>query len=269
VTLLVHLSDLHFGREEPQLAEALLGDVAEPAPTLVVVSGDVTQRARRAEFQAARDWLRRLPAPALVVPGNHDVPLYDVVRRFFRPLHRFRRYISPELDPFFHREDLAVAGLNTARSLTFKNGRISAAQMEALRARLAPVPERVFKVLVTHHPFVPGPGGDRHAATVGRGLRALRVAESVGVDLLLAGHLHVGHHGDVRAHHVTLGRSMLAVQAGTALSTRVRGEPNAYNRITIEPPHLAVEVRGWLGGRFETRSLARYVRRHGEWTQEV
>lgn len=268
MTTLVHLSDLHFGKEEPRLAEALLDDLAAPPPTVVVVSGDITQRARTKEFQAARDWLRRMPAPVLVVPGNHDVPLYDVLRRFFRPLHRFRRYISPDVDPFFHQEGLAVAGLNTARSLTFKNGRISEDQMEALRARLAPIPERVFKVLVTHHPFVPGPD-DPDPVTVGRGRRALEVAESVGVDLLLAGHLHVGYHGDVRAHHLTLRRSMLVAQAGTAISTHIRGEPNAYNRITIELPHVSIEVRGWNGEAFATRSVARYLKRDGEWTRKT
>ena len=264
---LVHLSDLHFGREERRLAEALLEDVASPPPTLVVVSGDLTQRARRAEFRAARDWLSRLPAPVLAVPGNHDVPLYDVLRRFLRPLSRYRRYIAPEVDPFFHKEDLAVAGLNTARSLTFKNGRISEEQMEALRARLGPLPERVFKVLVTHHPFVAFPD-DPDPVTVGRGLRALEVAESVGVDLLLAGHLHVGYHGDVRAHHLTLRRSMLVVQAGTAISRRIRGEPNAYNRLTVEPPHLVLEVRSWGGSGFETRSVSRYSKQDGEWVKE-
>jgi 3',5'-cyclic AMP phosphodiesterase CpdA len=267
VTCLVHLSDLHFGREEPRLAAALLDDLAAPPPTLVVVSGDLTQRARRAEFASARDWLGKVPAPVLAVPGNHDVPLFDVVRRFLRPLHRFRRYISPEVDPFFHREDLAVAGLNTARSFTFKDGRISEEQMAALRDRLAPLPERVFKVLVTHHPFVPAPG-DPAPAIVGRGFRALEVAESVGVDLLLAGHLHVGYHGDVRAHHVTLRRSMLVAQAGTAISTRVRGEPNAYNRITIADGEVSIEVRGWDGSAFAPRSMARYRKRDGEWTKQ-
>ena len=267
MTSLVHLSDRHFGREEPRLAAALLEDLAAPPPTLIVVSGDLTQRARRAEFESAREWLRKMPSPVLAVPGNHDVPLYDVVRRFLRPLHRYRRYISPDVDPFFHREDLAVAGLNTARSLTFKGGRISEGQMAALRERLGPLPERVFKVLVTHHPFVPGPD-DPAPEIVGRGRLALDVAESVGVDLILAGHLHVGYHGDVRAHHVTLRRSMLVAQAGTAISTRIRGEPNAYNRITIEDGQVSIEVRGWDGAAFAPRSLARYRKRDGEWTKQ-
>ncbi len=265
MTTIVHVSDLHFGREDPPLVEALREDIRAIAPTLVAVSGDLTQRARRVQFRAARAWLSALRAPVLVVPGNHDVPLFDVFRRFARPLRRYCEEIAEDLTPFFHSEDLAVLGLNTARSTTWKNGRISVDQMEAMRERLGPLPPRVFKVLVTHHPFMPPPGA-RSPATVGRGLRALVAAEAAGVDLLLSGHLHLGYMGDVRAHHVTLNRSMLVAQAGTAISTRVRGEPNTYNRIDIDPPHVTIEVRGWTGRGFGTRASARWVKRDGEWT---
>jgi 3',5'-cyclic AMP phosphodiesterase CpdA len=264
---IAHISDLHFGREDPPVAEALLADLDQRAPMLVAVSGDLTQRARAREFRAARVFLDEVPGAVLVVPGNHDVPLWDVLSRFTRPLRNYRRHLTPELAPFFHQEDLAVMGVNTARSWTFKNGRVSWDEIQRIRDRFAPLPERVFKVLVTHHPFVPSPG-DPDPTVVGRGFQALQAAEASGVDLLLAGHLHRNFSGDVRAHHLTIRRSMLVAQAGTAISLRTRGEPNTYNWITVEPPHLTIEVRGWSGRAFDTLSIARWQKRQDEWERE-
>jgi 3',5'-cyclic AMP phosphodiesterase CpdA len=268
VRTIAHISDLHFGREDPPVAEALLAELEARAPMLVAVSGDLTQRARVREFRAVRAFLDRLHGAVLVVPGNHDVPLWDVLSRFARPLRNYRRHVTPDLAPFFHQEDLAAMGVNTARSWTFKNGRISREQIEQIRRRFAPLPERVFKVLVTHHPFMPSPG-DPEPTVVGRGVQALQAAEAAGVDLLLAGHLHLGFSGDVRAHHLSIRRSMLVAQAGTAISLRTRGEPNTYNWITVEPPHLTIEVRGWDGQAFATRSLTRWVKRGAEWEREA
>jgi 3',5'-cyclic AMP phosphodiesterase CpdA len=264
---IAHISDLHFGREDPPVAAALMEELHVRKPLMVAVSGDLTQRALAGQFRAARAYLDRLPGAVLVVPGNHDVPLWDVLSRFARPLSNYRRHLTAELMPFFHREDLAVMGLNTARSWTFKNGRVSWEQIHEIRERFAPLPERVFKVLVTHHPFVPAPG-DPEPSVVGRGFHALQAAEAAGVDLLLAGHLHLGFSGDVRAHHLSIRRSMLVAQAGTAISVRTRKEPNTYNWITIEPPHLNIEVRGWSGAGFSTLSLTRWVKRDTEWERE-
>src|SRR5690242_8777714 len=98
---ILHLSDLHFGRTDPALIDPLLAAAREIAPDVVVVSGDLTQRARRAEFAAARAFLDALPSPQIVIPGNHDVPLYDVFSRFFRRLDRYQRTITEDLEPFF------------------------------------------------------------------------------------------------------------------------------------------------------------------------
>ncbi|HUG51954.1 MAG TPA: metallophosphoesterase [Vicinamibacteria bacterium] len=264
---IAHISDLHFGREDAAVAEALRDEIAARSPLLVAVSGDLTQRARTREFRAARAFLDALPGVVLVVPGNHDVPLWDVFARFASPLRNYRRHLTAELAPFFHQEDLAVMGLNTARSWTFKNGRVSWAQIEQIRDRFAPLPERVFKVLVTHHPFIPAPG-DPDPRVVGRGLQALQAAEAAGVDLLLAGHLHLGFCGDVRAHHLSLRRSMLVAQAGTAISLRTRKEPNTYNWITVDGPRLVIEVRGWAAGGFTTLSATRWLKRDAEWERE-
>jgi 3',5'-cyclic AMP phosphodiesterase CpdA len=267
VRVIAHISDLHFGREDPRLAAALLADLATVRPSVVAVSGDLTQRARRREFASARAFLERLPAPRVVVPGNHDIPLFDVARRFLAPLARFHLYVGPEANPFFEDDEIALQGLNTARSNTWKDGRISEAQIADLRARLCALPATLFKVIVTHHPFVPPPR-EPAPALVGRGLRALEAAAECGVELLLAGHLHEGYTADVRATHLSLGRSMIVAQAGTALSHRRRHEPNAYNLITVDPPRLSLQVRAWSGQRFEPAAGAEYRKEGQEWVRQ-
>lgn len=262
---IAHVSDLHFGREDPALVAALREDLLEARPSLLAVSGDLTQRARRREFSAARAFLDSVPVPRVVVPGNHDIPLFDVLRRLLSPLGRYERQVSPEKDPFVELDGVAVLGVNTARPSTWKDGRLSLAQIELIRERFCAVSADAFKVLVTHHPFLPPPS-DPSPALVGRGLSALVAAEACGVDLLLAGHLHRGYTGDARSHHVTLRRSLLVAQAGTAVSRRTRaGEANSYNLIRLEPPRLEIEVRAYDGRRFSAERAASFEKKQGEW----
>src|SRR5215217_6665797 len=136
---LVHLSDLHFGRIDEATLEPLAALIERIAPDVLVVSGDLTQRARKTQFEEARAYLERLPKPQIVVPGNHDVPLYRVWERFFNPLGKYRRHFSADLEPSFIDDEIAVIGINTARSLAFKNGRINEQQVESIRRRLAPL----------------------------------------------------------------------------------------------------------------------------------
>lgn len=242
-----HVSDLHFGRELPAVAAGLVADLRAAQPSLVVVSGDFTQRARQVEFVAARDYLASLPQPQLLVPGNHDVPLFDVARRFLAPLARYHTFIHADVDPTYCDDELLVIGLNTARSFTWKNGRLSLDQIRALAGRLRAGGDRI-KIVVTHHPFLPPPGENTGIALVGRAAHAVEVLGAGEVDLLLAGHLHHGYAGDIRTHYPTTSRAMIAVQAGTAISCRLRqGELNAYNLIRIDGAELTIEVREWNG----------------------
>ncbi|HEX8096646.1 MAG TPA: metallophosphoesterase, partial [Pyrinomonadaceae bacterium] len=190
----VHLSDLHFGRVDYALVEPLAAAVNETAPHLVAVSGDLTQRARSGQFKEARQFLDSLPRPQIVVPGNHDVPLYNFVRRFASPLDKYRRHITDDLEPFYKDDEMAVIGINTARSLTTKYGRINERQIGAIRERLCGLGDRVTKIVVTHHPF-DLPEGHDEAELVGRSRLAMETLAGCGADVLLAGHLHVGHTG--------------------------------------------------------------------------
>lgn len=238
------MSDLHFGRVDWGLIQPLIDQVKRIGPDLVVVSGDLTQRARTDQFRQARAFLDALSAPQIVVPGNHDVPLYNVLGRLFRPLQKYRRYITDELEPFFVDDQIAVLGINSARSLTIKNGRINAPQLARVRARLSQLPVGLTKIVVTHHPL-DLPQGHSEKALVGRARMAMATFAQCGVDLLLAGHLHVGHTGNTAARYEILGHAALVVQAGTATSTRGRGQANSFNVIRIDRPNIVVERWIW------------------------
>lgn len=264
MTTLAHVSDLHFGAETPEVVDALLADLARAKPTLVIVSGDLTQRGRTRQFQAARRFLDRISCAKLVVPGNHDIPLFDVFRRFLAPLTRYRRHIADDVNPFVSLGEVAVLGLNTARSNTWKNGRLSERQIETIRGTLSPVSKETVKVLVTHHPFLPPPG-ERSPPLVGRAAEALQAAEQSGVDLILAGHLHHGYTGDIRTHHRDIQRSILVAQAGTATSHRTRDEPNSYNVIHIARHRIGFGVRVWDGRAFDEARFAEYLKLGIDW----
>lgn len=265
---IAHISDLHFGTEQSVIAAALREELLASPPSLVVISGDFTQRARRAQFAAAQAYLQTLPGPQLCVAGNHDVPLYDVARRFLAPLQRYRRFISEEFDPVFDDGELFVAGLNTARSLTWKSGRISLAQIATLQARLSATRAR-FKLVVTHHPFIPPPGKgsqDARIDLVGRAAHALTVLDAGEVDLLLSGHLHHSYAGDTRTHYPKARRAIIAVQAGTAISRRVRhDDANGYNRIILDGDTITIEMRRWQGKAFAAFHTATYQRHTEGW----
>src|SRR5688572_15944519 len=265
---IAHISDLHFGRDQPDVTKGLLEDLHALQPNLVVASGDFTQRARRAQFAAARDFMAKLPFPQLSVPGNHDIPLYDVIRRIFWPLHRYKKYICKDLAPVYQDESFVVMGVNTTRPSKWKDGRISLEEMNRIKSLFCGLPHALFKVLVTHHPFVPPPD-DPMADLVDRGPEAMDVLDTCGADLLLAGHLHRHYHADARTHHVRIRRTILVAQAGTAISTRRRaGEPNAYHLITLIPPQVEIQIRTWSGHRFEPFTTARYVKVENHWVKK-
>ncbi|NUS38390.1 MAG: metallophosphoesterase [Lysobacter sp.] len=257
---LVHLSDLHFGRVDPAVLAPLAQAVADARPDVVVVSGDLTQRARRAQFREAAGFLARLPQPQVVVPGNHDVPLYDVGRRLLAPLARFRRYVHAEPFPEYADDTLTVIGVNTARALVFKGGRINRGQVGALMRRFRALPAAHVRVVVSHHPFEQGP----HATVrdrVGRADMARRALAGCRIDLFLSGHLHRSH--QALAEPVDEGGyAGLVVHAGTATSTRGRGEANAFNVLRVTSNSLVLDTLAFdpRHARFASVAQARYRR---------
>ena len=237
---LAHVSDVHVGSiPDGRIVDALIAAVNAASVDLVCVSGDLTVRALRHEFQGARAILGRLAAPLLVVPGNHDVfPLWRPVRRLRTPLARFAEYVPGGLAPVFERPGLAVLGLASAHGKTRKGGRIAPSALAAMEAAFGRQPAGTFKAVVVHHPLARFDGLGRH--DVARGAdAALALARRLGVDVVLSGHLHVSHvvpeAGD--------GRPVL-VTAGTATSDRGKRHhrgANFFNVIHAGPGAFAVE----------------------------
>jgi 3',5'-cyclic AMP phosphodiesterase CpdA len=265
--ILAHISDLHFGMEDTEVADALTADLLDIRPDLLIVTGDLTQRARRSQFVAAKEYLDRFPIPRVVVPGNHDVPLFNLFGRFACPLARYCENVARDLSPFYADGEIAVFGITTVRSLLWKEGRISVEQMEEIRRRLCSVSPGIFKILATHHPFIPPPD-DPGIRRVGRSARALKIIDECGVELLLSGHLHHGYSGDVRPYYPGTRRSIVVVQAGTSISRRTRAGPNAYNVIRISPDMMDLQVRQWSGSHFGRAGGTTYLKHDQEWVPE-
>jgi 3',5'-cyclic AMP phosphodiesterase CpdA len=243
---IVQISDMHFGRINYDVIDTLRETVNAIKPDLVVVSGDLTQRARRGQFREARKFLDSLPQPQIVVPGNHDIPMYSVWARFLSPLAKYKKFITDDLRPFYIDDEIAVMGINTARSLTVKGGRINEGQIAAIRERFCGLEEKKLKAIVTHHPF-DVPEGHDDGDIVGRAKKTMRMIGDCGVDLFLAGHVHIGHMSDTaKRYDVGAGRPALLVQAGTATSTRARGQTNSFNLIEFEHPNLTIKRLDWL-----------------------
>lgn len=267
---LIHLSDLHFGAHDDKLVAAVEARVDDERPDLVVISGDFTQRARVAQYRLARDFLSRLKAKGhkvLGIPGNHDIPLYDVTRRFLAPLKRYRRYIDETLCPVHELPSAIVLGLNTARSLTIKDGKINDEQIGFLRETFGRVDPAVPRILVTHHPIFSLPtGGGGVSEPIKNQERVLKAIADLGVDILLAGHNHRASHQD-SADFVTKSTGALVIQAGTATSTRVRGEHQSFNRIIVNGENVEVTLVGWHHTEFRDGDPARFTRLDGRWVK--
>lgn len=266
---LAHLSDLHFGAHDDNIVAAVEQELAASPPDLVIISGDFTQRAKTEQYQQACQFLGRLRDgghEVLAVPGNHDVPLYDVFRRFLSPLARYKKYIDETLCPWHRLEGVSVLGLNTARSLTIKDGRINSEQRDFVCKHFEEAPEGDLKVLVTHHPLFALPVSDEGilGRPIGRQEKALDVVNELGIDLLLAGHNH-----RASTHHardlVTRAGGALVVQAGTATSVRLREEEQSFNILEVEAGSVTLGLKRWTGDRFESAEPTRFTKDGGVW----
>src|SRR5690606_7982178 len=233
---IAHLSDLHFGRHDQAVADSLAADIDSQAPDLVVASGDFTQMGTREEFAQARAFLDTLKAPVFAVPGNHDVPQINMVRRIFDPYGLFRDFIDPELEPFLVQGKLAIAGLNTSRQfrwgLNWAHGSIDRRQLETLEHRFSTVPEDAVRVVVAHHPLLfPEEAMQKKMRLVKRADLALQTFARLGVRMVMSGHFHMTyvrrheHPGEIREDTFEGPRQaatapVLVLQTSSTLSTR-------------------------------------------------
>ncbi len=251
MVLIAHLSDLHFGAASVRAVEALLDSLTVKAPDLIVITGDLTQEGRKKEFEEAGAFLEKLPTKAFVIPGNHDLPVRNLIARFMSPYARFEHYINHDISPVYSDSHIKLIGLNSARraavDINWSYGRLSKPQIESVAEQLKVAPAQTIKAVALHHPFIRGPG-KAGARTVGRASEALDAFARNGLDMALSGHVHHS-----KADILTVGdRNIVLVQAGTATSVRTRHEAPAYNLIRADRHNIEVTVLSLAAQGFET-----------------
>ncbi len=263
MTTFVHISDLHFGRIDSPLIAGLHHSLQNIQPNLVVISGDLTQRARTNEFLAARAFLDQLQYPFLVIPGNHDIPAYNLVGRFFKPWRKWHRYLGCPLEPIVDNGDFIALGINTVRrssSFTdWSRGRINEAQSNIAAAVLEKQPVDKLRVLVIHHPFwLPDKYRRRHV--IGNRDQALEVLRKAGVDLILSGHVHLAY--------TQVLEGLIVSHSGTTLSDRLMTDSqNSFKIVYGNRRGLTIETRQWNTMAFEPAGSRSFIRRQDNWSE--
>jgi 3',5'-cyclic AMP phosphodiesterase CpdA len=242
--VLMHVSDLHAGPPfNPALARQLAQEAHDLKPDLLVVSGDLVQRADFPhQWAVIKEYLATLPQPMLVVPGNHDVPLLNGFRRLLRPMSAFKKHISSNLNPVFERPGLVVVGGNSAHGLTVDGGYVSRAQLEAMERIFMSHPDSACKVAVLHH-HVANPPGAAGRRMISNADEVVRMLDRCGVELLLCGHIHVSYVGTTLDVRPDLRQGTVICQSGTSTSRRGKGRErgkNSYNVIEVRDTTIRV-----------------------------
>lgn len=264
-----HLSDLHFGKHDHSVVEALVPELRAQAPDLVVISGDFVQTGSEEEFRIARSFIDSIDQPVFAVPGNHDMPQFNLLTRLFNPYDRYRRYINADMEPFLELDGVAFLGLKTPRRFTpdfnWANGYLGRRQIERLEARFAVAAPTSMRVVVAHHPLLyPEATGAIVQHRVRHADRALRAFASLGVRLVLSGHFHLSYvriheqpgsekRGTPQGLREAAAAPILVAQTSSTTSTRLRGDPNAYNLIRLDDDTVEIDVRQWRDGGWMTR----------------
>jgi len=232
MTTLLQVSDAHFGTEQEPVVQALIQLAHAQEPDVVVLSGDITQRARRHQFSAAKRFIDQVNPPAfMAIPGNHDIPLFNVFARILSPYGNYSRVFGTNLEPEFSADHLLLIGVNTTRPRRHKDGEISAAQIDRVAQRLRDAPARQVRIVVVHQPVLAIRPGDK--ANLLHGHReAVPAWSAAGADIIMGGHIHLPYMRSLRTTFESLPRDTWTVQAGTAVSSRIRQRvPNSVNLI--------------------------------------
>jgi 3',5'-cyclic AMP phosphodiesterase CpdA len=259
MTVIAHISDLHFGAHDPAIVAGLVAELNADRPDLVAISGDLTQYATRREYAQAERFIESLQSPVLAVPGNHDLPQFNLPERFADPYARWSATIAPETEPTWSDGTVAVLGVNTAHRAAWhwdwSRGRIGRKHLRRVLDRLAALPAGVARIVVAHHPLLAAEDRPR-MVLAGRARETLAALAQADVRLVLSGHAHAIY----ARFDAARGVGPLVVQCGTTTSVRLRGDPNGYNRVTVlagEQP--VVEARIWTGSRFSPRTPAAII----------
>ena len=243
---IIQISDTHFGTEQPPVVDALVNMVRAQNPDLVVLSGDITQRARSRQFQAACQFTDRLQARNLLtIPGNHDIPLFDVFSRILRPYAKYQRLFGENLEPMFDNESLRVITVKTTRRYRHVDGEVSTEQIECVAQLLKAAKPGQLRVVVTHQPVCVIRPQDEENLLHGHEA-ATRAWAAAGADIIMGGHIHLPYVCALHESMAGLPRKTWAVQAGTAVSSRIRHEAgNSVNLIRYDDTSNMLKVEQW------------------------
>lgn len=261
MTRILHISDLHFGAVNDRLLDPLLALSAQLQPDAVIVSGDLTQRARPGQFRAAAAYLARFGLPVLTVPGNHDAPLYNLPVRILSPFGRYRAVINNDMESVLTLSGAILAGVNTANPRAWKTGRLRPASARHLAQSFAAAPPHMMRIAVMHH--APVPAADNAPADIDDPDRVLADLVAAGTDIVLSGHTHMPHFGAAET-----AAGILFVQVGTATSTRLKTKWNDVS--VVETADHRVTVRPYLADSrhvFEPGPVQHFQRQDGRWRQ--
>lgn len=245
MSIILHASDLHFGKAYSATIESFLHEIERQRPDLVVLSGDFTQIGSIAEYRAAKDFIARITAPVFTVPGNHDIPRFGAWERFTDPFGRYRKFISPLVDSVYEDDSSVIVGINTARPIlphwNWANGMISAEQVEFVHRQFRHAPNEKARIFVCHHPLV----NIRNApidTVVWGSTDMMKILEEQQVDIVLTGHIH---HASILTYETRRGPVM--VGSASATSTRLRKQSNGYNILRIGADSIDIELIHWDG----------------------
>ena len=252
---IIHISDPHYGTEEKAIADQLIKEINETEPDVVVVSGDLTQRATAHQFKKAKRLLDSINAPKVIIPGNHDIPLFNIFERFLDPYGNYRKYISKEQYPKFISDEIVIVGVNSCTPFRSQSGRIKDEDIEYLKNFFAEIDPHKMRGVIVHHNIFPFEGMKGNSALVNAD-SFLSAMIRCGIDLIFAGHLHrsLTH----TYNQAGVENNLVVLQAGTCISRRLRHEENTYLMITRENDRMQVEFHVYDGHIFEPRNHISY-----------
>lgn len=262
---IAHISNLQFGSAGKTMQNQLLESLTEQQPELVIISGDLTRRAKCDEFSEAADFLAKLKTPCLCVPGNHDLAAFNLLERFLYPWKTWRLLIDSDLEPQKSTPDYVVIGINTARRwaglFDWNQGKISRRQARGVCAALQEKSVAQLRLLVAHHPFwLPARYHHRHLIK-GRDMAVSRLSRA-GIDVILSGHIH-------RAYNHVLDGIIISNAGGIGFSDHLqRSQTSSYTLLAGDRRYLSIEQLNWNGTTLFRSEKTSYFRRgQNGWTE--
>lgn len=251
MTSIIQFADIHFGVEDKDAMAAVAKTVTALKPDITLICGDITQNGKKTEFYAARDWIRTLPGPKLITPGNHDTPMFGLLSRLFAPFKRYEDIIAPLSEPYYSDPNVTIMPINTSRGWQFKTdwslGVVDIDRLNALSADMKSISASSLKFLIAHHPFIYPPSSPLQKKTE-NGAQALARLSELNIDAVLSGHVHAPFTLERQPDETEI----MSIGAGT-LSVRRRNKPASFNHIHVDAELMRVTAIEWDNGQFYHR----------------